>query len=172
MSIFFYFLSQQVGLGSDDRAKAINKIYSSIQRIQPNRFESAKNMFERFGDMLLVSVSKTDNQSVFTIKSVSDENQCYIVKITEGRVNPLARNKLNRFEFSCDCEDFSHRALKSCKHGLYAMILKFSKWSGSCDSQLTVKSSFMYNLIYYSFNNSMWFVFINITYLLFRNVFK
>merc|ERR1712010_249858 len=41
---------EQVGLGSDDRAKASNKIYSSIQRIQPNRFESAKNMFERFGD--------------------------------------------------------------------------------------------------------------------------
>ena len=52
----------------------------------------------------------------FTLKS-----ERFNMTITEGKHNKLSRCQFNRFRVSCT---FSHRSLKACKHGLYAMMVK------------------------------------------------
>ena len=106
---------------------AKGSILRNIYRIQPNRYDAALKMYNEQGEKLVVSVVQHEKSSVYTIKSTSVVNQNFVVKITEGKHAPLARDKLNRFSIKCSCEDFSFRALRSCKHGLYAMILKLYK---------------------------------------------
>ena len=57
-----------------------------------------------------------NGRNSFTLKS-----ERFNMTITEGKHNKLSRCQFNRFRVSCT---FSHRSLKACKHGLYAMMVK------------------------------------------------
>ena len=111
------------GVGSVSKSALRN-----IELLQPNRYESGCKMFDDYSERLIVSVVHEGNCSVFKVKSVAGKGRTiYTVTINKGRHSVLSRNKLNRFEISCTCDDFQQRNLRSCKHGIYVMLVKFSK---------------------------------------------
>ena len=68
------------------------------------------------------SGSWTDNMCQLLLQYLlALKSERFNMTITEGKHNKLSRCQFNRFRVSCT---FSHRSLKACKHGLYAMMVK------------------------------------------------